>query len=522
MSVLEGGSYKPGVDPATVLQYSQSQSIRNGVVTTNATWQPEEGSLLSPVQLNYTVLAHQERLNLGLVRLDVTVRGPVKLRVTDVLDGQGATRAHFSDKGYEEGNVIWTSVKPWGVEETSAYVVSKVRFQGLSMQEMERAFASRSDATRHSHIVSQHMASIAQSWDIELERDEIRTFSVTKHVGIASTDAFPHRAQAAARDTAVRASEVAWEQLVQEHTESWDRIWDDADIIVPRNDEVQITLRAALFHLMSNTISGDLGSESSEDQGSPSNLREMSRNSIPVGGLTSDSYAGLIFWDADVWMYPSLLALHPPRARPILDYRQRLLHQAEENSQLYSRPGALYPWTSGRYGNCTGTGVCALYQYHLNTDIAMGYWNYYLQGAGDDEWLRDVGWPVMRSVAEMFAEYVKFNEETGKYETRQLGEPVRTLLCWNAVPFPFHPRVAHILLRMNLRTISTTARTQTWASSCFSASGCLKLQRSSTLPRYRLTGRILLETSKSHMMKRRTSLSGTTTWIRLFVSSRPV
>ena len=31
-------------------------------------------------------------------------------------------------------------------------------------------------------------------------------------------------------------------------------------------------------------------------------------NSISVGGLASDSYAGLVFWDAEIWMQPGIAA----------------------------------------------------------------------------------------------------------------------------------------------------------------------------------------------------------------------
>ena len=37
-------------------------------------------------------------------------------------------------------------------------------------------------------------------------------------------------------------------------------------------------------------------------------------------------------------------------------YRFRQLGAARENSQQFNRSGALYPWTAGRFGNCTGVG----------------------------------------------------------------------------------------------------------------------------------------------------------------------
>ena len=38
------------------------------------------------------------------------------------------------------------------------------------------------------------------------------------------------------------------------------------------------------------------------------NSAPIDTNSISVGGLTSDSYAGLVFWDAEIWMQPGIAA----------------------------------------------------------------------------------------------------------------------------------------------------------------------------------------------------------------------
>lgn len=81
-------------------------------------------------------------------------------------------------------------------------------------------------------------------------------------------------------------------------------------------------------------------------------------NSIAPAGLTSDSYAGQIFWDAPTWMFPSLLALFPDFSESIVDFYVRQFGAAEENAKQYNQSGALYPWTAGRFGNCTGVGPC--------------------------------------------------------------------------------------------------------------------------------------------------------------------
>jgi trehalose/maltose hydrolase-like predicted phosphorylase len=74
-------------------------------------------------------------------------------------------------------------------------------------------------------------------------------------------------------------------------------------------------------------------------------------NSISPVGLTSDNYAGLIFWDAETWMYPGLLLLHPGIAKSVLEYRYRALSGARANAQRLGFQGVFYPWNSASNGD---------------------------------------------------------------------------------------------------------------------------------------------------------------------------
>lgn len=126
-------------------------------------------------------------------------------------------------------------------------------------------------------------------------------------------------------------------------------------------------------------------------------------------------------------MYPGLLALFPQHAAVINEYRFRLLPQAKKNAEEYGKEGALYPWTSARFGNCTATGPCVDYQYHLNSDIAHSNWNYYLS-TGDKEWLREKGWPIIQAVADMWTSVMVKNGSTnGQYWIFNMTDPVSRL-----------------------------------------------------------------------------------------------
>ncbi|PKX99836.1 glycoside hydrolase family 65 protein [Aspergillus campestris IBT 28561] len=393
LTTADGNIYRPGVDSSTVRRYRQCMSAQNGIVQTNVTWQPPSNTAF---HLNYTILAHRTRATLGLVRLDIAVHDDTTVQVTDLLDGAGAVRSEFESKGFDRGDSIWTSVKPYGISNVTAHIFSTIRFDGVNPDPISTKIGNPPR-------VSTNASTIAQQWKVDLKRGDQVT--IYKFVGIASSDAFGQSASLIARSSALQARSIPWNLLLREHTNAWDQTWNDSDIIIPENVELQRAARASLFQILTNLP----------------NTIELA-NSIHVGGLTSDSYAGLVFWDADTWIYPAIQALHPQSAVTILKYRSRLLGQAIDNAKLYGYAGALYPWTSGRFGNCTGTGMCKDYQYHLNTDIAQSLWNYFLQ-SNNLTWLAETAYPVIKGVADMFAAYVKKNQTTGKYETILLGEP---------------------------------------------------------------------------------------------------
>ena len=52
-------------------------------------------------------------------------------------------------------------------------------------------------------------------------------------------------------------------------------------------------------------------------------------------------------------MFPPLMALYPTYAESITNFRSRQLGAAQDNVKQFGRSGAIYPWTAGRFGNCT-------------------------------------------------------------------------------------------------------------------------------------------------------------------------
>ena len=135
-------------------------------------------------------------------------------------------------------------------------------------------------------------------------------------------------------------------------------------------------------------------------------------------GLSSNGYDGHIFWDAETWMYPSLLAQHPDLAAGMNAYRFQRLAEAQQHATATGYAGARFPWESALDGTeqippPTSVNSEGLYEQHITADIALAQWQYYLV-TGDKTWLAQQGWPVLSGAAAFWASRATLGSD-GKY-----------------------------------------------------------------------------------------------------------
>ncbi|GAA6009189.1 alpha,alpha-trehalase ATH1 [Rhodotorula paludigena] len=375
--------------------WEQSMSIQDGLVRTSYDWTPEGAT--APLRVSYQMLAHRVWPNVAAVRL--TVQGlntSDQVAFTDVFDGAGAWRTDFVSSGPVENttNTIHTAVRPYGIPNVTAYEVSVMDLWPRSSTTWQIDDGSNCIGP----ALSANESTTSQCYRIVSGMPENGVLDAVKYVGIATSDAYPEMELETALQAATNANLTGWDAVLSSHREAWDNVWSESDIEIPGEEyeEIQLATRASMFHLLTNLRNG------SEPHG-------LGDNSIAPAGLTSDSYSAQIFWDAETWMYPSLLALFPDYAENIVDFRFRQLGAAQQNAAANNLSGAIYPWVAGRFGNCTGIGPCVDYQYHLNSDIALAAWQYYA-ATNNQTWLEEKGYPIVRGTADMFASFVQRNE----------------------------------------------------------------------------------------------------------------
>lgn len=370
-----------------ITNYVQNMSLSDGIVTTQFTW-------LNTFDVKYEILAHRENINLGLVNMQVYNPGneSVQVIVSDVLDFNSSQRCQLNQISHDK-NGIYVTFHPQGLSYIDGAIYSTLSANGQITREQTNETVFQ---------------------NVELTIEPHSCVQVTKYVGIATTDLDPDSFKTAddvlkfARKVSQNKKHGDATQLVNSHRMAWSKIIQDAPLVTfPSDSLLNLGARASIFHLLANTrpnaegVTGALG----------------------VSGLSSDSYGGMVFWDTDLWMLNGILPFAPDHIKSFINYRVHLHQQAIDNVPR-GYQGAVYPWTSGRFGNCTGTGPCLDYEYHINMAVAMASWQLHISGAADDTFLESVAYPIINDAASFLAEYVvHYNDTLGKYTTKNLTDP---------------------------------------------------------------------------------------------------
>jgi len=187
-------------------------------------------------------------------------------------------------------------------------------------------------------------------------------------VYLADQDAAPTPEAAVERLAAVEAA--GFDRLLAEHRVAWAARWADAEVTIDGDPDAELAVRFALFHL--------LGSAAGDGEAG-----------VGARGLSGPVYAGHVFWDADVFVLPTLAAVHPAAARAMLEYRIRRLEPARRLAAERGLAGARFAWESA----ADGGEVTPLWANdRLGRPIRV------LTGEQEDHIVADVPWAASRYV----------------------------------------------------------------------------------------------------------------------------
>lgn len=113
-------------------------------------------------------------------------------------------------------------------------------------------------------------------------------------------------------------------------------------------------------------------------------------------------YRGHVMWDLEGFGLPPFFLSDPGIARAMLDYRVQRLAAARRNATMNGYRGMQFPWAASPVH---GEEVIRLskarviFEQHVNMVVALAFARY-CHASGDDQYLREHAWAVLKGVAE--------------------------------------------------------------------------------------------------------------------------
>ena len=372
------------VPGAGVSGWRQSIDLHTGIVTTTAKWTAPDGHA---TDLTYQVLTDRANPNVGLVRLQFTPQWSGVATVTDAIDGTADTTA--------TPELTSQVTKGWNVAARQDWVTLETKGTGIQATLASQLQVSSNALPTTTQTDQTTDQSVGQQLGFPVQSGQ--TYTITKYVGVESSQDTADTTTAA-QGQAASAAGTGWDSLLAANKSAWAQLW-RGWIEVRGNRTLATDVNASEFYLWSST-------------------RDGVDWSVSPAGLSSNGYDGHIFWDAETWMYPSLLAQHPDLAAGMNAYRFQRLAEAQQHATATGYAGARFPWESALDGTeqippPTSVNSEGLYEQHITADIALAQWQYYLVTA-NKTWLAQQGWPVLSGAAAFWASRAQLGSD-GKY-----------------------------------------------------------------------------------------------------------
>jgi len=175
---------------------------------------------------------------------------------------------------------------------------------------------------------------------------------------------------------------LGFDKLRNDNQKAWDELW-KSRVKVYGDPLAQKGLDVAFFYLMSV-------------------VHTSKKTGIAPYGLSQyENYFGHVFWDMDNWMFLPVLLTSPDIARSLLECRVDGLEKAKRTAALYGYKGAHYPWEGSQTDGSETTPTSAntgWVQHHVTPDIVIPFWEYYM-ATGDEIFLKEKTWPVLKEIA---------------------------------------------------------------------------------------------------------------------------
>ncbi|XP_048733983.2 protein-glucosylgalactosylhydroxylysine glucosidase-like isoform X1 [Ostrea edulis] len=167
---------------------------------------------------------------------------------------------------------------------------------------------------------------------------------------------------------------ISSDELYWLHCKTWQGLWGRGKIKIFGDDDLQKTINACFYHILSSLPAKKTNSFYGLSPGGLSRGGKLFAN---VSGGPHNDYAGHVFWDMDTWIMPPIMMFFPDMARTMIGSRLRVLPVVKKRAQKNGYQGAQFPWEQAftGYESCPWK-PASDYQIHVTADVALSIRHY--------------------------------------------------------------------------------------------------------------------------------------------------
>jgi len=300
------------------------------------------------------------------------------------------------DANYDE--YFWKILK---IQETEneAYVLSETLKTGFVVcTGMKNNFTLNGEAISTEKQVVKLQNSIEFQYRFDVKQDdELTLFKYATYV--QSMNHPVAELTQVAKDTLNNATKIGFANLLETQKESWNKIWETADIQIEGDVKAQQGIRFNIFQL-NQTYTG-----------------EDARLNIGPKGFTGEKYGGSTYWDTEAYCIPFYMATKNKKiAKNLLLYRYNQLDKAIENAEKlgFKNGAALYPMVTMNGEECHNEWEITFEEIHRNGSMVYAIYNY-VNYTNDYEYIPKYGMEVILSIARFWVQRANFSKDKNKY-----------------------------------------------------------------------------------------------------------
>ncbi len=198
---------------------------------------------------------------------------------------------------------------------------------------------------------------------------------------------------------AQNAKQIGWDILLEEQKMEWSKIWNDMDVKIEADDEVQQAIRFNIFQIHQNYKGDNPGLN------------------IGAKGFTGEKYGGNTQWNTELCCIPYyLLSGAENLAMNLLLYRYNHLQKAIENAEKlgFTNGAALYPMVTMDGVECHNEWEITFEEIHRNGIIAHTI-DLYTNFTGKTDYVANYGLEVLIAISRFWSQRVSFSTPKQKY-----------------------------------------------------------------------------------------------------------